>query len=189
MRESQGWIGVGVKVGGMLGLVGGEGLVGHIHNVGFPHYANTMTISGLRLGYGLGGGAGLVAIFIFNSNNPFLDFNGKSIEDWELNVSMGEKWDDTLAIIKNYKLFSILRRSKWILAASSAKNISDIRNCMSYLYTLYDLTDTSGPKIVTVDIPFAGMGEELAAYYIAGTIGIGTEQWVRGDEFSDSTEA
>ena len=176
MNKYESWIGVGVKIGGIIGPLGFESLTGNVFNAGNPAYYHRLTISGIRVGLGLGGGGGLVLIFVYNCNN-IKSLHNTSSEDWGVNVSFGEKWADVAKVIKNKNLFSTILNLQGVLAYATPDKIENIRNCMAYIYNIYDLSTVAGaPKIISIDIPGAGIGEELSAYYLTGEIIIGDEE-------------
>jgi len=185
MNAWNSWMGMGVKVGGIVGLIGFESTVGYVCNLGNPVYVDPITISGVRIGAGLGGGAGVVLIFIYNCGNPYASLHETKTTDWAINLSMGGKWSSAVAALKNYKVFATVNRVKGLLVNLTPGDMSNIRNCMSYIYGIYDLTDISGPKVITIDVPFAGIGEELSAFYLAGEIIIGEESIVQPGEYQD----
>jgi hypothetical protein len=50
---------------------------------------------------------------------------------------------------------------------------ADLRNGASYIWTGYDITKQEGkPKMITIDIPFAGVGVELSEQGTHGRIEI-----------------
>ena len=172
MSSYESWIGLGVKGGGTLGFVGMETLEGVASNLGYPKHSHSLNVSSIRLGLGLGGGAGFVAIVVFKCGN-LMNLNGTKTTDWSINFALGEKWDGVVKGLKNYKFFSTVARIGGIFSKAVPSDVDNIRNSMSYLYTAYDISGMSGPKLVTIDIPFAGIGAEVSAHYLDGEITIG----------------
>jgi hypothetical protein len=166
------WIGAGIKGGGTFGFVGMETLEGEVANVGYPTHSHSVNVSSLRLGVGLGGGAGYVAIIIFNCGN-LMNLNETRTTDWSVNIALGEKWDGVAKGLKNRKFFTTIAKVGTKLLRAAPEDIDNIRNSISYLYSAYDVLGTSGPKIVTIDIPLAGVGAEISAHYLDGEILIG----------------
>jgi hypothetical protein len=172
MSSQESWIGLGIKGGGTLGFLGMETLEGTVTNLGFPQDSHSLNVTSIRLGIGLGGGAGYVAVMVYKCGN-LMNLNGTKTTDWSINVALGEKWDGVVKGLKNYKFFSTVARIGAKLSKAVPSDVDNIRNSMSYLYTAYDIYGMSGPKLVTIDIPFAGVGAEVSAHYLDGEITIG----------------
>lgn len=166
------WFGVGVKVGGTLGMVGFETMEGYISNLGLPSHTHSFNMSYLRLGAGLGGGAGLCLIFVFNSINPkVLDQTNDST--WSINVSLGGKWSDVVKALNASKIFQLAPKLVSGLTKATKFDLDNIRNSVSYIWTTAELTQQTKNKVVAIDVPFAGVGAELSAQQLYGTIFVG----------------
>ena len=169
MNNYHNWFGVGVKGGGTLGLVGFETMEGNISNLGMPSHSHGINMSYLRVGAGLGGGAGLCLIFVFNSVNPkVLDQTNDST--WSINVSLGAKWSDAAKVLAKSRIFQIAPKLLSGLGKATVQNMDEIRNSASYLYTMFEITQQTRDKVVTIDVPFAGVGAELSLQKLYGTI-------------------
>jgi hypothetical protein len=60
------------------------------------------------------------------------------------------------------------------IKALTPGEITDIRNMLSLLYTSGDMALRNDlPKLVSIDIPFAGAGAEVSLHYLGGIITIG----------------
>ncbi len=117
--------------------------------------------------------AGLVALIVYNCNN-LMNFNGEEATDWSLNLALGGKWDGVVKGLKNYKFFETIARVGSKLAKAPPSDIDNLRNSMSYLYTAYDIASMGGAKkLVSIDVPFAGIGAEVSFHYLDGEITIG----------------
>lgn len=172
MDKMASWIGLGVKGGGTLGFVGLETMEGVVSNIGYPQHSHSLNVSSIRLGAGLGGGAGLVAIMIFNCPN-LMNLSGTQSLDWSLNLALGAKWDGVVKGLKTYKFFATVARIGGKLINATPADTDNIRNAMSYLYSTYDMVGMSGPKLVSIDIPFAGIGAEVSLHLLDGTLTLG----------------
>ena len=178
MNNYHSWFGVGVKGGGTLGLAGFETMEGYIANLGMPSHTHSINMSYLRLGVGLGGGAGLCLIFVFNSVNPkVLDQTNDST--WSINISLGAKWSDVAKALAASKIFQIAPTHIGGLMKATKLDLDNIRNISSYIFTTYELTEQTKNKVVAIDIPFAGIGAELSAQQLYGTIFIGDVQMAK----------
>ncbi len=169
----QTWIGYGVKVGGSLFVVGVESADGLIYNLGFPTHSHSLNITGIRIGPGLGGGGGLIAMIVFNCGN-IQNLSDTNTNDWSVNIALGPKWKEIMAGLGNYKFFTTMATLGGKLSQGTPADITSIRNSLSYLWSADDiLSMDSAPKIVTLDIPGLGYSQEISASYIIGTITIG----------------
>ncbi len=172
MNNFASWFGVGIKGGGSIGLGGFETMEGYISNLGMINHSHSINISYLRLGPGLGAGIGMCAIFVFNCMNP-QNLHQKNDSSWSINVSLGGKWSDVAKVLGNSKMLKIVPKVVSGITKATRSEIDDIRNISSYLYTTYELTDLTRDKVIVVDIPLAGVGLELSAQQLYGTIYIG----------------
>ena len=167
------WIGTGVKGGGMLGVAGFETMESVVTNVGFRQHSQPVNVSGARMGFGLGGSVGLVAVLIFNCRN-LQNMNGTQDADWGFNLSLGGKWDSVVKGLKQFKFFAIMARLGKNFLKATPSDIDNLRNAMAYLYTAYDMSKTDGkPKLVAIDIPFAGIGAEVSWFRLEGELTVG----------------
>ena len=161
------WLGIGEKTGGMLFVVGMEGTEGLVFNIDDTSKRAGFGLLNARLGLGLGGGAGLIAMCVFNCPNIY-SLNGKSNDDWGVNISLGAKWDKVAKALKNYKFFASVVKIGSKLKISDPKDLDNIRNALHYLYNEYDIASAGGdPKVICFDTP-AGVGLELSATYSFG---------------------
>ena len=119
----------------------------------------------------LGGGAGLIACLVFNCPNlTVLDETDQA--DWGVNIALGEKWDGVVKALKNYKFFAAIAKVGKSVMKLNPKDIESIRNSMAYLYNAYDMQTMPGPKMITIDIPGAGVGLEVSANMTMGKLEI-----------------
>jgi len=172
MGKYDNWIGLGAKGGGTLGILGMEYLGGTLRNVGSITEHHDFQLLSYRMGVGLGGGVGVTACIVYDCGN-LIDLNGTRVEDWSVNAQLGAKWDSILKGLKNYKfLVTVAKLGKKILNATPG-DMDNLRNAMSYLYTAYDIASKGkGPKVVTIDIPGAGVGLELSLHRTEGNMEI-----------------
>jgi hypothetical protein len=161
------WLGIGEKTGGMLFVVGMEGTEGKVFNLANTSRRANFSLLNARLGLGLGGGAGLVAMCVFNCPN-ISSLNGKANDDWGVNISLGAKWDKVAKALKNYKFFKTVIKIGTKLKINDPKDLDSIRNSLHYLYNEYDMATMEGtPKVINFDTPL-GAGLEVSATYSFG---------------------
>jgi hypothetical protein len=174
------WVGYGTKFGGIVGLLGLETMSGEIANMMTPSHSHELSVTSIRAGVGLGGGAGIVAILLFNCSSPYSLNGTRTTPDWSANLALGANWSDHVEALKNYKLFQALAQVSGKIRHASPENLTSIRNGMSYIYSAVGLTSMSGPTLVTLDIPGMGVGVELSVCYLDGEIEVGDlvkENW------------
>lgn len=168
-RREQSWFGLGAKGGGMI-LLGVDLLEAGVFNASTPAAKERFHILSLKLGLGLGGSGGLCAVCLFNCPNLWM-VNGTTVQDWGVNVSLGEKWSD---FVKGLKSFRILARAAQLgskLKGLNPDDIEDARNLLHYVWNGYDFSSgDSSFKIITFDIPGTGFGYEVSAAFSAGTL-------------------
>jgi len=168
------WFGVGFKGGGSLFVPGMEYMSCTMRNLGVPMEHHDFQILSIRLGLGLGASVGAIACLIYNCGNLY-DLNETEAADWSINVALTGKWDSFVKGLANLKFFpSLLRIGKQVNKGTALvpSDLENIRNSMSYLYTGCDYLQGSGGKVkmITVDIPGAGVGYELSAHWAQGKI-------------------
>lgn len=166
------WIGVGFKGGGILGIGGVDYMSGTLRNLGLLGEHHDFQIASGRLGLGLGGSVGVIACIVYDCPNLYV-LNDTTVDDWSINAAFGPKWDSIVKGLRGYKFFETVLKmySKAKLVPS---DIDNLRNSASYLYTAGDIAmaQKGAPKLVTIDVPAAGVGVELSAYITKGTIEI-----------------
>ncbi len=160
------WLGIGEKTGGIVAVVGIEDTEGMIFNLANPSNRAWFSLVNARIGLGLGGGTGLVALCVLNCPN-IRTIHGTSCDDWGVNISLGGKWDDVIKTLKNLKFFATVAKIGKHLRITSPKDIENIRNALHYLYNVYDATQGSEPKVICFDTPL-GLGLEVSAFYAFG---------------------
>lgn len=169
MDKYSSWIGVGFKGGGILGIGGVDYVSGTLRNLGFLSEHHDFQIGSGRFGLGLGASVGAVACIVYNCANLWT-LNDTLVDDWSINIAYGAKWDTVIKGQKNYKFFSIVSKINDITKTTTA-DIENLRNAAAYLYSAQDIAGNS-PKLVTIDIPAAGVDLELSAFVMKGTIEI-----------------
>lgn len=176
MTTMHNWFGVGIKGGGTLALVGFETMEGYISCVGMPSHTHSINMSYMRLGAGLGGGVGLCLIFVYNSINPKA-LDNTSDSTWSVNIALGPKWSAIASALAKSKIFELAPKIVGGIAAATKYDLDNIRNAASNIYTGLDVMDqNSKNKVVTIDVPGAGVGAELSLQKLYGTIFIGDIQ-------------
>lgn len=160
------WIGIAAKYGGFLGGVGYETTSGDMINLG-TYDRVLFHAESLKVGLGLGGGAGAALVMALNCPNILTLCSDDYIaqKDVSVGVALGGKWSSfakssitTLRPLFNFgtKRFSdIIRLSR---------NADDIRNLGHLLYSNYAVF-TQGrnePQFICIDIPVGGYAAELS---------------------------
>jgi hypothetical protein len=171
------WAGVGVKVGGILFIVGADTFEGCAFRLDSSPKASLheVNVSSLRGGVGLGGGAGMSLFFAFNVGTLW-EINDKKMEpDWGVNLSIpGEKigiGKVSVRVLKN------LTRGKDLLKHFDAKRLADFRTLASMFWSMmFDVgagVNLSDWKAIVIDVPEAGWAAEISAFATWGEISIG----------------
>jgi hypothetical protein len=169
-RREQSWWGLGAKGGGTLFVVGLELLEAGVINCANSTAKEQFQVLSARFGLGLGGGAGLCAVFLFNCPNLW-SVNGAEVTDWGVNVAMGEKWSDFVKGLRHFKIFARVAKIGTGLKNLTPSDIEDGRNLAHYVWNGYDLAKADGSfKIVTLDIPSTGIGYEISAVFTQGKL-------------------
>lgn len=169
-RREQAWWGLGVKGGGHVFVVGMELLEAGVINANDTNAKNQFQILNVKLGLGLGGSAGMCAVFLFNCPNLWM-CNGAIVKDWGINVALGEKWSDFVKGLKGFKILSKAAQLGYKLKGLTPSDIEDGRNLLHYVWNGYDLSSSdSSLKVVTLDIPSTGIGYELSAAFTEGKL-------------------
>ena len=180
MENLQTWIGLGLKGGGTLAFVGMESVVGFANNLSYLKHSQQITISSLRAGAGLGGGAGITAILVYNCID-LQWLNGTRTTDWGFNLAVGGKWDGVVKALGTSKFFMTLAKWGVKLHKATPEAVENIRTGASLVWSAYDIQKMNGPKLVTIDIPFAGIGVEASLHYLDGEISIGKLRHLQTD--------
>ncbi|HUF05719.1 MAG TPA: hypothetical protein VMM38_16275 [Aridibacter sp.] len=162
------WLGIGEKTGGVLFVVGLEDTWGGIFNLSNPSSRAQFGLANARVGLGLGGGAGIVAMCVFNCLN-INQLHGTESSDWGVNISLGAKWDKVVKALKNYKFFTSVVKIGSKLKIHDPKDLESIRNSLHYIYNEYGVATAAGssPTVICFDTP-AGIGLEVSATYSFG---------------------
>ncbi|HCA56646.1 MAG TPA: hypothetical protein DEP46_01545 [Blastocatellia bacterium] len=166
---SKTWMGIGLKTGGTLFVVGMENTEGRMFNLQNANIRYDFSILSARLGLGLGGGTGLCAVCVFNCDNPIVRLHNTETTDWGVNVPLRRKWSKIAKTLKNSRFFVRVTRVGARLSRLVPAEVEAFRNDLHYLYTAFDVASSSGPKLVTIDTP-AGVGLELSANYTIGRL-------------------
>ena len=169
--ESRTWFGIAEKTGGTLFVVGMEDTTGMFFNIGNPTARSGFGITSVRLGAGLGGGIGLVAVCVFNCDNIW-QLNNTQNNDWGVNISLGGQWAKIAKTLKNAHFFTRVARVGAKLTRLVPTAVEEFRNDMHYLYTAFDIGSMdNSPKVVSIDTPI-GVGLEVSINYTIGKIEI-----------------
>lgn len=169
MKLDETWLGIGVKAGGMLGFGGVESVSGRFYNLGNTGVTYDFSMVSSRWGFGLGGGAGLVAIGVFKLNG-LMWLNGREMNDWGVNVDMGGRWKHIAKALDTKNFFRNIKLARAI--GSIVANLDEIRDAMHYIYNAYEFDAKGDHPSVSLDVPFAGAGLELSAFKTSGKIWI-----------------
>jgi hypothetical protein len=165
------WMGIGLKTGGTLFVVGMENTEGRMFNIDNPTARYDFSILSARLGLGLGAGSGLCAVCVFNCDNPMVRLHNTETTDWGVNISLGGQWSKAAKFLKNSRFFVRVSRVGARLTRLVPAAVEEFRNDLHYLYTTFDIGSASGPKMVTIDTP-AGIGLEVSVNYTIGKLEI-----------------
>ena len=173
MAHGSDWIGIGVKGGGTLFVVGAELLEGGLLRLDPPNETHSFQVFSVRLGLGLGGGAGLAVLLVFNCDNLW-KLNDTDLNDWGVNLSLGGKWDSLVKGLKNIKFFETVIKAGSKFKNLTPKDMETFRNAMHMFYNSYDIGTTSpgATKVIAIDVPGAGVGLEISVNYTMGKIEI-----------------
>lgn len=163
------WIGIGIEGGGTVVIPGIEYVGGRLRNLGMWYDNADFQILKIRMGLGIGGGVGMAAFFLFNCLNLW-QIHGTPIEAWsfDVNVAMGQKWSSIVKSLRFRKLIPVLRLLANKKRLLSPDQISLIRDFMSSIYATYEIYNEKGPKLLSIEIPAAGIGAELSAHFTLG---------------------
>lgn len=165
------WLGIALKTGGTLFVVGMEDTEGRMFNLQNLTATYDFSILSARLGLGLGGGTGLSAVCVFNTDNPMVRLHNTETTDWGVNISLGGQWAKIAKALKNRHFFTRVARVGARLQRLVPAEAEAFRNDLHYLYNAFDVGASSGPKLVTLDTP-AGVGLEVSLNYTVGKIEI-----------------
>lgn len=161
------WLAVGEKAGVHAILWGAEYTAGELVNIRHNNWKYEFGITGLRIGPGIGAGAGYVLVFLFNCVSPN-QLHQTKVADWGLNLSVGGKLDDVAMALKNLKLFSAIGKVGKA-AAYGVKNADKIRDAAHTIYTGLEISKNSfQPSVVCLDTPI-GVGGEVSLFNVYGT--------------------
>ena len=173
------WVGVGTKVGGILGPWGRESTTGMVFNLSNVNYRHWFNIRSHRLGLGLGGGYDITIFCVFKAKSLYW-LNDQQISDWGINISLGKQWSDLIKLLspKYLKILKLLIKKQAFLY-----HLDDIRDWASFAYNVFEVaTSEVQHPILTLDIPMVGGGSELSAFKTFGSISIydNTKEPLRG---------
>lgn len=168
------WIGYGAKFGGSLGLIGAESTDGKVCNLGYTNDVCPISITSMRLGPGLGGGVGVVAMIVFNCINVY-ELNNTNTSDWSLNISLGGKWSEIVKGVRKRRFYRAVINTMGDLTNATPGELTSIRNTCSYMYSAVEAEGLmpGTPSLMVLDIPAAGIGAELSLSWLYGIISVG----------------
>ncbi len=151
------WFGYGVKYGGIIGI-GAESMDGMIHNAKSPlSWKERFSMTNFRVGLGLGGGIGAIAVLAFNTPS-LAAIAGYYVEDWGVNISVGPNAS---------KLFSAIAKTGF-----NPEALESIRNGLHYYYSALEIASMNGaPSLIAIDLP-GGWAYEVSLNYTTGTFNI-----------------
>jgi hypothetical protein len=178
--EKKMYIGPGVKGGGFLAVAGGQTLEAHLYSV--DDYNDQFNVDGeiWNLGLGLGGGVNVVMAIGYGGTKPG-DFCGCKFGGPDFNISVGERWAELVKGVKKLSTFgriaNALKDSKmtmqgikllWKLSPSEWEQMSNLAKALRDASNTD--SDATRPQFNSFDIPMAGVGVEIDAYYSWGQI-------------------
>ncbi len=157
------WFGIGGKEGGQFFLVGKETAVIKMWSWDSMDDSFWMSFDGWRLGPGLGGSIGTVVVIITCLVHP-RDLQGEIIGGADFNASLGEKWDSFLKPLKEAKELTRLgKAAKGLLTVAQWEKMRDlVKDAISAAGIK---TAGYAPQVVVLDVPGAGWGLEISAFY------------------------
>lgn len=94
--------------------------------------------------------------------------NGKTVEDWGVNISLGPRWKDIAKVLIDKNFFRNIRFAR--VTFNLLANLEETRNAMHYLYNAYDIDSKGQHPNITFDVPGIGWGVELSAFKSSGTM-------------------
>lgn len=169
---NQVWFGSAIKVGGMLGPVGFETLVGSICRVDELAVASNYwafgATPGVRLGLGLGGSVGLTVVIVIGTQF-FIDLHNLDIGGPGINIAIDDKLGNLGSALKVSKAeFDALKT--YVGVAKNGSKLATIRegtimNIVNNIMNGISSANGSVPVGFALDVPFAGAGLELSAFW------------------------
>lgn len=167
------WLGRGVKYGGQLIAAGMESVDGTIFCAANPNWEFQFGVTNARLGPGLGGGVGAVAVFGFNIPS-IMAMDGTELSDWGVNLSLGGKWKDVAKGLLRWKYYKVIAELG-VRAANvpkMGKDLEGMKLAVHYLWNAMDIGSRGGkPVLAMVDLPI-GSGYEVSIVYTTGKFNI-----------------
>jgi hypothetical protein len=159
------WFGAGVKIGGMVGPGGYDWLLATMYNLEAPSSNKfILRASTRRAGWGAGGGAGAVIVFVTGIYSPN-DLNKIRFEDWDWSLAIAGKWSGLLKWAAKAPALKALVNSARVAKYADYDLISKAASIVKASMDGYGLKpDRTEPSFVAMDIPIGGVGME-AAYY------------------------
>ena len=170
------WIGVGMKSGGQVAVIGLESTGAFMVNLG-NHETFWLRILNARYGPGLGGSAGAVAVLAWGLIEPY-DLHGQEISEWGFNVSVAEKLASG-SLKQSLQMFEQLnqlwdsRKGLYNVLDGAMSMISTVEQIKRRLTSFFVMCEAGKRRgVVTIDIPSAGYGVELSAYVTRGHMAV-----------------
>ncbi|HWB04021.1 MAG TPA: hypothetical protein VG796_13420 [Verrucomicrobiales bacterium] len=172
------WVGVGVKGGGHIVLGGVESTL--LFCISLDDYRDWMilNVTAGRVGPGLGASGGLVVAGIGNCYDPN-NMKGWPVGGYDFQLAVGAKWGSLMkvaakagplveAIKYGGNARSLINKSVFHLARR-AQIVNEVKNGLGAL-GLFPKEKDYNLSVNVVDIPIAGVGAELSAYYGSGSV-------------------
>ena len=166
------WVGVAIKEGGIIGALGLETLEGSICRLdslgsASAYWACFATL-GIRIGFGLGGAAGLTLIIV-HGTQFFIDVHNMDIGGPNVTIAIEDR-------IGNVGAARSIDKAAWASlkafagVAENAGKLSQVKesvimNIVNNIMNSVSWASGSLPFGLAIDIPFAGAGLELSAYW------------------------
>lgn len=178
--KSNAWIGVGVKGGGHVAIVGVDTMLGKVWSIDATGRSFGLMAETKRLGPGLGGGGGLAVIYVTGVRQPS-DVSGLKQTDWDFNASLGEQWGKLAKAAKLAKIAPIVEpilklgaKSPEALAKLIKAHPEKWAEAIKQSKTALEASglDINGkPNVLIIDTPVGG-GLELSIYATWTTISL-----------------
>jgi hypothetical protein len=183
-RTDQTWVGLGIKGGGHLAVIGAETMEGAAGRLDqFTTSVREFNISSIRFGPGLGGSVGVSVMAAFNVPTLQMLENKTltpSLSDFNINLAVPEFKASSKTMIALSKLGASLSKSsskfltKAVIGGLKPGDVATLRDFAHiYWQTVIEgkeADSSNAIKIIVLDIPSAGIGLEASLFWTLGEI-------------------